>query len=228
MHPAVESYLSKDFARNAQYDRRKKCFVAPIQGRMTKHCGLIKKIGSRHMPGYGDKQSKRRHGSTNVIGSSSKLGTRVDKELVLECGIKPRKKKHILTKTLLDYWTNAGHKLVTAQLPVIVRDFSTCMTQADIITMDRNNHLWLWEVKTGMPVGFHLKKGFLHHVDGEPVPCTGMEKWQLQLIYTQRAVCNAGIPIRHARVIQVHEQRNGPVVVKVHEPPRWIERIRFP
>ena len=228
MHPSVAAYLSRDFAKQAKYDRSKRCYVAPIQGRMTKHCGLIKKITSRHFKHYGEKQSKRRHGSTNVIGSSSALGMRIDKELIMECGAKPKKKKHVLTIALLNYWNGVGHKLVTCQLPVTVRDFPTCMTQADVITIDPEGHLWLWEVKTGMPVGFHLKKGFLNYVHGDPVPCTGMEVWQLQLLYTQRAVCNAGIPIRHARVIQVHEQRKGPVVLKVHEPPKWVERIHFP
>jgi len=207
MHPSVAAYLSRDFAKQAKYDRKNKCYIAPIQGRMTKHCGLIKKITSR---------------------SSSALGMRIDKELIMECGAKPKKKKHVLTSALLNYWNGVGHKLVTCQLPVTVRDFPTCMTQADVITIDPEGHLWLWEVKTGMPVGFYLKKGFLNYVHGDPVPCTGMEVWQLQLLYTQRAVCNAGIPIRHARVIQVHEQRKGPVVLKVHEPPKWVERIHFP
>lgn len=228
MHPALETYLKSDFAQKAHYDRKAQAFVAPMQGRMAKHCGLIHKIRARHFIHYGSKQSKRRHGKTNVIGSSSAIGKRVDKELMMECSAKPKKKKHVLTKALIDYWTQAGHTIVRCQLPVIVRDFVMCMTQADVITMDRNNHLWLWEVKTGMPVGFYRKNGVLKHTTGEPVPCTGMEVWQLQLLYTQRAVCTAGIPIRHARVIQVHEQRDGPVVVKVHEPPKWVERVRFP
>lgn len=225
MHPALESYIAKEFAQKAHYDEKCKSYVAPVQGRMVKHCGLIEKLRSRHYVQCGKKQSKRRDRSVNIKGSTSSIGKRVDLELLLASVGKPKKRQHKFTTALLNHWKNMGHTLARCQVPVLVRQFHCCMTQADVITMDSENKLWLWEVKTGAPIGFHHRHGDLHHVSGDPVPCNGMAQWQLQLEYTRRALMNANIPISHAHIIQIHDQRKGPTLIKVHPQSDWLFRI---
>lgn len=231
MHPALAQYTATEFFARATFDVQRETYVAPYQGRMVVHCGLIAKVRARHYLNYrSGKERKSRRGRTNIKGSSCNLGMRVDRELVAFVAQKKNQPlRHPLTAALLRYWFGCGHRLVAAQLPVRVKSFACCMTQADIITMDSVGRLWLWEVKTGAPIGFFRKDAPLQNVRGEPVPCTGLAVWQLQLAYTRRALIDSAmLPIAEARIIQVHEQRKGPVVTKVYELPEWHDRIIWP
>lgn len=231
MHPALERYRATEFCTQAAFDEQRKAYVAPYGGRLVVHCGLLDKVRNRHYLNYRrGKEQNSRKGRTNIKGSSRDLGMRVDRELVAFVAQKKNQPlRHPLTAALLRYWFSLNHRLVAAQLPVRVQSFVCCMTQADILTMDPNGRLWLWEVKTGAPIGFYLKDKPLQGVRGAAVPCTGLAVWQLQLAYTRRALIeSAQLPIAEARIIQVHEQRKGPLVTKVYELPEWHDRIIWP
>lgn len=197
-------------------------------GRTTLMCGLIERIRARHYHHHKRNRSKRNHKRVAVVGSSSAQGKTVDRQLKRAAEGNPVKKPHPMTARLQAYWAAEGHTLVACQVPVRVRDFFLCMTEADALTMDAAGRLWLWEVKTGAPVGFHRAQGTLSHVRGDEVPCNGQAIWQLQLHYTRRALEAAGVQICNSRVIQVHEHKKEGLKLQVHAPPEWIHRVLPP
>lgn len=100
------------------------------------------------------------------------------------------------------------------------------MTKADVITRcERDGTLWLWEVKTGAPIAFHISQGNFTREPLADIPCTEKHIWLLQLHYTHQALeTMAGLHIDGgARVIQVHArkgQRN--LIIEEHAPPAWL------
>ena len=221
----LEEHLKTEFARKARYNARRKSYEAPIMGRMTPHCGLVARIKKRHYEHHKSNRSKRKHGTVDLCGSTSALGKRIDREIAQPANAK----HHGMTKSLRAHWELNGHRIVACQVPVRVPNFPYCMTQADVMTRDNLGRLWLWEVKTGVPVGFNRKQGHLTAVDGAPVPCNWPAIWQLQLLYTERALRAAGVPVVGSRVIQIHGRRSkkGHFEVKVYEPPGWTNRVRM-
>lgn len=225
---ALTAHIASDFGQRAGYNAARGSYQAPVQGRSVLLCGLVAKVRARHYPHHQANRSRRRHSRVNVRGSSSAQGKRVDHELQSAVVGHPVRRQHPMTSCLLAYWESKGHRLVACQVPVRVRDFFMCMTEADVLTTDSAGRLWLWEVKTGAPVGFHRRQGTLQHVRGAEVPCNGQALWQLQLHYTRRALEAAGVAVANARVIQVHGQRKkgAGLEVVVHEPPEWVHRVQ--
>jgi len=234
-HPALAAHYASEFCQRAHFCAQSNAYQAPSNGRIATYSGLISRLRKHHYPHYDQTQSKRRWKKTNVRGSTSAQGKRVDAELgsVVAGKALPKRKKSwdAMTVSLLSYWRDdLGHTLEAAQVPVRVQGFWSTMTQADVITRDSDGRLWLWEVKTGMPVGFTRKKGVLQNVRGAEVPCNGAAVWHLQLHYTRKALEAAGVPIAESRVIQIHGVRSDKNVLKrkVHIPPEWVGRLREP
>jgi hypothetical protein len=187
----------------------------------------------RYLPStFNEMSGKRRWRTTQVKGSSSGVGKRVDMELMHHCnpslGLKPAKVLHKFTAKLLHLWTvEMKHTIQACQLPLLLVGEHNAMTQADVITRDeRTGELWLWEVKTGMPVSLHRINKTTPKMRGvfSSVPCTKFNAWHLQLHLTRKACVSAGIPIANARVIQISERKfKGSTVleVKQHQPPAW-------
>lgn len=207
--------------------------------------GLVSCVRRRYHPHFDrgrdnmSKAHKRRWKSVKVRGSNSSQGKTVDNQIakytqagggsisaVLGSRVSP------LTRALLEYFKGIGHTPQAAQLPVRLADWEG-MTQADLITKDSFGNLWLWEVKTGFPVGGFRHHDTFHNIGGgkkDKVPCTIYNCWQLQLYFTRRALeRTAKLPISQARVIQVYTEK-GKVkpIIKVHETPKWLRDIVIP
>lgn len=242
-HPSLQAYLtrharfldsvqlvegsSRDFSKYRFFDR----------GQMHEGGGLLTLLERRFYPHYKTNRSRRNHRQTNIVGASSALGKTVDRQLAAwtEAPLqKPARKRNPLVEALIRHLQDAGHTPQAAQLPVVVEDSRPLMrmTQADLITRDGFGQLCLWEVKSGFPVGLFRKQGAILSPapkgGGEPIACTKLNIWHLQLHFTRRALEAAGLEIAQANVIQVYKTRDQAApVVKVYPQPEWVRRIKL-
>lgn len=186
---------------------------------------------------YKMNRSRRNHKRVNVRGSNSGKGKTVDRQMTewARLGGRGKRPKRLnpLAGALMKHLEDIGHIPQAAQLPVMIPDTRPHrMTQSDLITRDGFGRLWLWEVKSGYPVGGFRKQGVLDRnvVDrkGQPVTCTKHSIWQLQLHFTRTALEAAGIDIAEARVIQVHEdKRKDKPIVTVHNQAEWVKKLKL-
>jgi len=221
--PAIGKYLKHDIISTISFDKKKKSYTVKIRGQLGKRPGIHRTLKQRHYPRY--KHSKRRQ-KTNKKGSSIIQGKSIDHQLnqFISCGKKPT---HRMVKHLIKHWYTIGHTLEAAQLPVYIKELD-CITQADIITSDKEGRLWMFEVKSGYPPGGSRKKGSLKGIK-PAVPNTVYNHWELQRYYTTKGLQNLGLPIHDSRVIHVydeHDKKLDKKVVKVKERtiPKWIKK----
>ena len=242
-HPALAHYVTTScVVQSAHFNEQKHCYsyrTADGGGALV-HCGgLVEALRIRYYPhvdAAGEAAKKRRWKRVKVQGSNAATGKRIDAQLMwcvtgnalaLPKPLPPR--PHKWTKALLAHWRALGHTLQAAQLPVVVAQWAR-FTQADMITRDAKGALWLWEVKTGVPVGATRKNGTFALAPFASVPCTKYAQWQLQLYYTRKALEeSAGLQFAGARVIQVYGEKGRPEpIVKVHDEPAWIRALLAP
>lgn len=227
LHPSLAHHLHSNTIQSARFD--------PDQGKYefvkfnkTISCGgLIQTMRYKYYPNYKDNRSKRKWQSVKIKGSSATQGKRVDSEVAASIEGNLPKKPHKMTKALLAYWQSEGHQLQAAQVPVevILSGANIKMTQADLIARDAQGRLWLYEIKTGAPVGFYQKQGKFLGVLSE-VDCTKQNIWHLQLLHTRLALEAAGVEIFQSRIIQIYEERGSPELqIKLHEPPEWTRLV---
>jgi hypothetical protein len=199
--------------------------------------GVIGLLERRFYPHYETNRSRRNHKNVMVRGSNSNLGKTVDRQLcawtVLGGAGKRPKRLNKLAGALMKYLEDIGHTAQAAQFPAVIPNVLPLrMTQADLITKDGFGRMWLWEVKTGFPVGGFRKQdvfqGRITDANGMSVPCTKYNIWQLQLHFTRLALESAGIHIDEARVIQVFENKaKAGVQIKVHPQPEWVNSAKI-
>lgn len=233
-HASITAHTASDFCATAHYSDALKQYVYRVRGVQPVHCyGVKSNMRYRYLPNqFKEMSGKRRWRTTKVKGSTSAVGKRVDAELVDYlaplAGPKKPLTRHKFTVKLIHLWTvEMKHTLQACQLPMLLEGQHNAMTQADVITRDeRTGELWLWEVKTGMPVSLHRVNKAAPNMRGvlSDVPCTKFNAWHLQLQLTRKACVAAGIPIAHSRVVQIFERKSkGSTVleVKQHLPPVW-------
>lgn len=235
LEPTLKAYLANsEVAKTAHYCAIRKSYRCNTNGHPTLMRGLLGRIETRHHMHYESNRSRRSY-KTKIKGSSSAQGTLVDRQLCEAVKIpnieihKIRQRFHPMTRALLHYWLDTlGHTLQAAQVPVMVPFESHCMTQADVITRDTFGRLHLWEVKTGIPVGFKRTQGTIRNVGDGNVPCTKLAIWHLQLEYTRASLQRAGVVIYRAHVIQIHETRKSPLLEPIiHDQPEWVPHIQY-
>jgi len=229
----LRTHLASVTAQSARYDRTTKSYKYELGGRTISCGGLINMLRAKYYHHYQDNRSKRAK-TCKIKGSSSSKGKCVDRQIAKTTAGKKVSRMSPLTKGLLEYWSINGHVLEAAQVPVELPGWFK-MTQADVITRHMvTGQLWLWEVKTGAPVGFHVKQGKM--TGGtviSDIDCTKLNIWHLQLHHTKMALEAAGVKIAHANVIQIHELREPdapqahPTLLKVHQQPEWVKRLKF-
>ena len=117
--------------------------------------------------------------------------------------------------------------LQASQVPVPLASTALKMTQADLITKDAFGKLWLYELKTGVPISFYRTQKEQPYFEGKlkDVDCNGLNIWHLQLAHTRLALEKQGVQISEARVIQVYKHKEKGLVVKVHEQPKWVKNL---
>lgn len=230
LEPSLWNYLQGEFCRKVRFDTERYMYVLTRGGSQVRFNGLLSQLKWTYYPEYQSNRSKRKY-STYVKGSNKHEGKNTDKRVceVIAMGGKRPKRLNKFARVILDYWEDNGHELQAGQVPVEVEQWAR-ITQADAITRHkRTKKLWMWEIKTGYPVGAHRKQGKfkapLAHVD-----CTAMNIWELQRHFTVQALIKAGVHISESRVIQVHtDRRNGnEPLVKIRKPPKWTHNIPMP
>jgi hypothetical protein len=221
--PQLEPYLQDALIRSIVFDAKKQCYAYNYKGVQVTCGGLVKKLRRTYYPQY--KRKRRKYNKKNPAkkrASSIAQGKRTDYEL-FEYVRTETKPTDTLAKGLVQYWEQTkGHCIVAAQVPVWIDDFQ-CITQADVMTQDKQGRLWLWEVKTGW--NGVRKQGNLHTL--QSVPNNDRSHWQLQLHFTQKGLLQRGVPIYQARVINAYTEwmsKAQPHVVRINEirPPKWV------
>ena len=223
--PSIKTYLKHSIISTIAFDKKQKSYTVKIRGQCGKRPGIHNTLRRKHYPKY--KHSKRKQ-KTNKKGSSKTQGKSIDHQLnqYIAHGKKP---KHRMVKCLIKYWHSIGHTLEAAQIPVYIKELD-CVTQADIITSDKDGKLWMFEVKSGFPPGGSRKKGSLSGI--RPlVPNTVYNHWELQRHYTTKGLKALGMPIHESRVIHVYDEHDKKqdkkvVQVKVRKIPKWILKKR--
>lgn len=233
MHPALAAYLESEVPRTTRYSEETKCFHY-TKGERDVQCGGIHTwLRTLFYPHYKNNRSRRNHGSVAIVGSSHKQGVLVDTQLQMLAEGKtiPAKKLNKMTAALVAWFCERGHELQAGQVPVELAQGWSRMTRADLITRCKaDGRLWLWEIKTGFPVGFFREQGKFANAPLKDVPCTQKNIWLLQLHYTHQALCTmARLPIEAdcSRVLQVYAKKRGEglpaqLIIEEHQAPAWL------
>ena len=222
----VVKYVEQEFCSTFGFDKEIYQFSFQSHG-VTKYAkGLRSKLKGEFYPKY-KKSEQKRHRRTIQVGSSSAQGTRVDNEIMKITGIGKNKKKrpkklHKLTSAIVDKLEEQGHIFVASQLPVNI-DYWNRATQADLVTR-KNGQLWMFEIKTGFPVGGFSKKGKLKPPLSR-VDSTIYNHWQLQRHYTHQGLLVNGLQITESRIIHAKFHRKKGIVCEIKSNPKWTEKI---
>lgn len=232
---SLAHYLHSEIPQSARFNEVTHCFHYTKDGGRPVQCGGIHTLLRQlFYPHHQSNRSQRDHSRVNVTGSNAKQGQLIDAQLDLAVeGKQPqgaRKKWHRMTLALLAYWRDKGHTLQASQVPVELANGWGRMTKTDMITRcEADGKLWLWEIKTGYPVGFYRKQKTFTSPPFTDIPCTQENIWFLQLHYTNQALyTNAGIRIEGgARVLQVYTKKGEKApIIEERAPPSWlIERV---
>lgn len=233
LDPHLSAYLHGPVAQSARFDKETQCYKYTYAGAPVTGGGLLSMLKWAYYPKYDNTTKKRRAKGTKLTGSTAAQGKQVDSEiaLMIEGRLRKKNKKpHPMAQAIVSEIRSMGHEMQAAQVPVVLAQNVTKMTQADLITRDAFGHLWLFELKSGQPVGFHRKQAAQTHFNGKlaHVECTGLNIWHLQLHHTRMALEAAKVPIKQARIIQVYKHKDKGLVVKVHEQPEWVAQIARP
>lgn len=225
LHPSLAKHLHSQLAQTARYDPDTKSYRFLKNGVNISCGGVHNTLKSIFYPHYKDNRS-RRSKKVKVKGSSKAQGIRVDRELAnMVEGVLPKRKMHPMTHKILSYFEAVGERLQAAQVPVCLTTNATKLTQADLITMDAQGRLILYELKTGAPIGFRVKQGTFQVHNFEDIPCTKKNIWQLQLAYTRMGLEAAGIPIYKSFVIQIFEKKEEGLKLDLQLAPTWTDRL---
>jgi hypothetical protein len=226
LEETLRQHLLSDEAQTCRNDPDNNwAFSFRAYGRDVTCGGLLGWLRQRYYPNYDDGRGKQRYGRTRIKGSSSERGIRVDEEIGAAVESPTRIPKDVFSAAILSEMKERGHTLQAAQVPVVVRNGGDLrMTKADLVTQHAaTGELWLWEVKTGIPVGFYRTQKAQPTFSGalSGIPCVRLHVWFLQLGYTRKALLEAGVRISRCAVIQVYEETGRGLVLKIHEPPAW-------
>lgn len=229
---SLAAHLHSHYAQTAFFDEERGCYeYSESKGSMPKRTGgLLSLLHDRYYPRFNEKQ---KGGKSKLSGlkrkrSTSKQGKRVDSQIAESIENPKVKRPHKMTKKLLQHWKDLRHKLVAAQVPVLVQPEGR-MTQADLITTDPLGRMHLYEIKTGSPAFFDRPQKTQKNFAGAQlshVVATKLNMWHLQLAYTRKALENAGVKIEGAHVIQIFEEKGSEELkIKVYEQPEWIKGV---
>jgi hypothetical protein len=234
MHPALSAYLESEVARSAHYNEQTQSFHYTKHGRPIQCGGIHGWLRTLFYSHYVRNRSDRNHKQVSLIGSTHTQGKLVDAQLEAITRGKmsmTHRKMHKMTRAIVEWLHARGHTLEAAQVPVELAQGWGRMTCADLITRNKaDGKLWVWEIKTGFPVGFYRSQGNFANAPLEDVPCTQQNIWFLQLHYTHQALCTmARLPIEGgcSRILQVYLKKQGrgkpaALIVEEHAPPAWL------
>jgi hypothetical protein len=229
LDPSLARYLHSEVPQSARFSDETHCFHYTKDQRAVQCGGIHTLLKALFYSHYQSNRSQRDHARVNVVGSSAAQGQLVDAQLDLAVeGREPpaKQKWHRMTLALLEFWKARGHTLQATQVPVELANGWGRMTKADVITRcEADGKLWLWEIKTGYPIGFYRKQKWFRSAPLLDVPCTQENIWFLQLHYTHQALhTSAGVRIEGgARILQVYAKKGEKQLhVEERAPPEWL------
>jgi hypothetical protein len=178
--------------------------------------GIKSLLEQQYYPHYTVK--KKRHSKKKARkGSTKKQGITIDNQLKKYIEKKKAPTNNLAHGIRVYLEDRMGHTLVAAQVPVLIQALGTeRITQADLISQDGQNRLWLWEVKSGY--NQRQKQGDLRGLPG--IPNREHEHWELQRHYTHLGAIQQGLPIYKSAVLNVYEESD---MITVHKRPvpKW-------
>jgi len=224
LHTDLARHLHSPVAQSAHYDPAIRCYRFKKNGVNVSCGGVHKTLEYIFYPHYKSNRSRRKS-NVKVKGSTKAQGSRVDQEISDMVEGKHPKKMHPMTHKILSYFVANGERLQAAQVPVELTTDVVKLTQADVITVDSQGRLILYEIKTGAPVGFLRKQGTFQVAGFEDVPCTKKNIWQLQLAYTRMALLQAGVPIFKSFVLQIFENKEEGLKLDLQPGAAWTKKL---
>jgi hypothetical protein len=181
--------------------------------------GIHSNLKSRYYPKY-----KYKHRRTRVLkkGSSKKEGIKVGKQIEAYIVNGKRPGHRFARKVIKFLEKEKNHTILACEVPVYVSKLG-CATQADIITSDPKQRLWMWELKCGSPNT--RSQGKLR----PPLNSIGNSRlahWELQRHFTFISLVEGGVNLYKSAVLQVYDEykkstKQKVVSVKARLPSKW-------
>ena len=227
LHPSIQSYIETPFVKSFKLVRignAKPKYEFEYGGSTFSAPGIHYTLRKKFYPTY--KHTRVRRKGRQKKGSSKKIGISVMKNLLkyVETGKKPRQ---WMAKMLINYFEITLKQSIQAvELPVYISSLK-CATQIDVITMDLNKVLYVWEVKTGYPVS-KRKPGKLTWYT--TVPNITVNHWELQRHFSTLGLSES-IPcvcIENSRVVNIYEEvktKKKIKHVKARKIPVWAKSL---
>lgn len=189
--------------------------------------GLIPTLTERYYPRYEAKkrQYKRKGVTRRRKASTRKQGIAIDAQLQAYVGPQRKRPRNVLAKAIVAYLEDeCGQSIQAAQVPVVVNmgDGDIKVTQADLITQDKEGRLYMVEVKSGYNQS--RSQGTLSGVPGD-VPNNRKTHWELQRHFTHKGLVEGGLPLQASYIVNVYQEGDG-VTVKKRKNPKWVELLR--
>jgi len=186
--------------------------------------GLLPTLTSTYYPTYEPKkrQYKRKGVTRHRKASTKKQGIAVDNQLQEYVRSKKRP-RNALAKAIIAYLEDGCNQTIqAAQVPVVIRDFDKVkVSQADIITQDKDGRLYMVEVKTGYNQS--RSQGNLEKL--ADVPNNRKNHWELQRHFTHRGLVAGGLPIEASYIVNAY-QEDDKVTVKKRKNPSWVKQLK--
>lgn len=228
LDPRITTYLQDEFISHIDFNEIHGGYIFRENGVDQVCGGLIRALRTTYYPTFSYRTKKRRKIRCKK-NSDKTQGKKVDAQIerYIESGgrIMPT---HRMALALVQYWTKRNHTLQAAQVPVYVDQFKI-VTQADVITRDKDGRLWMWEVKTGYPSCPKQKHKRLFRVKGV-VTNHPFNHWELQREFTLRGLIDKGLPVSESRVINVYDEyrkvdQTKVLTIKCRQPQKWAKEI---
>lgn len=235
-HPPIKlvKYLALPHIKSISFDKTAKTYSIIRYGCPQLIKGLTNTLERKYYPAYIE-ASQRKSQKQSVKwskrakkGSSKKLGTTVDKHLDTYVKSNYTKvPKHKMTNAIIRYIEDTlKHRIVGSQVPCFLKDMN-CVTQADLISVDDKQRLWMLEIKTGYPVR-RRNTGTIAYTQ-ESVPNTTLNHYHLQKHFTVKALRESGLDIYQGCIIHAYNERckeDGTmgITVKKLSNPKWVNK----
>lgn len=231
LHPALDKYLYTESVRNVRFNASSQCYEYKKHGATVRCGGLIRILEKEYYPNF--VRNPRRFTSKKRIrnkkGSSALEGKRVDEQIQRHMLDPTYEPTNPLAQGLLVFWKHNSHLLQVAQVPVPVKCFGI-ITQADVITVDSSNKLWMWEIKCGYPPLSRQSVPFLRGLAKEKAANNTFNHWELQRHFTAKGLVSSGVPLKGSHVLHVYEEwhkekRKKVIQVKRRPIPKWTQKL---
>ena len=221
LHPSLQAYIEGEFVKTFRLTNRK--FTFCVNGVRHRVGGIHRKLQARFYPIFN--RGKRSRG-VQKKSSSRKLGNGCDAGVFkyIATGKKPR--QAMARALIVHIEETLKHTLQVAQLPVRIPELF-CASQIDLMTMDADGELHLWEVKTGYPKKWKKDNGFIRRMP--KVRNCSANHWELQRHYYALGLMrDVELKMKNTHVVNVFKeckQKQTSYCVQARKKPTWTKEL---